>query len=46
LVSISFGITGLPLLVYGQSSSGKAGSNNGDLKKQTNGGALQLLFIM
>src|SRR5919198_672208 len=38
-VGISFGIIGLPLLVYGQTSSGKAGSN-GDMKKQTSGGAL------
>ena len=36
---ISFGIIGSPLLVYGQTSSGKAGTN-GDLKKQTNGGSL------
>ena len=42
--SISFGIIGLPLLVYGQTSpSDKAGSN-GDLKKQTSGGALDVVL--
>lgn len=41
--SISFGIIGLPLLVYGQASD-KAGSNNtSDLKKQTNGGSLGIM---
>jgi hypothetical protein len=39
---ISFGILGLPLLVYGQASD-KAGSNNDDLKKQTNGGSLDVM---
>jgi hypothetical protein len=33
------------LLVYGQPSSDKAGSNNnGDLKKQTSGGALSIVI--
>ena len=40
---ICFGIIGSPSLVYGQTSSGKAGSNNGDLKKQTNGGSLGVM---
>jgi hypothetical protein len=39
---IPFGILGLPLLVYGQASD-KAGSNNDDLKKQTNGGSLDVM---
>ena len=39
---ISFSILGLPLLVYGQASD-KAGSNNDDLKKQTNGGSLDVM---
>ena len=41
---ICFGILGLPLLVYGQASD-KAGSNNNnaDLKKQTNGGSLDVM---
>jgi hypothetical protein len=44
-MGISFGIIGLPLFVYGQSSSsGKAGSNNGDLKKQTSGGSLGVVI--
>ena len=42
-VGISFGIIGFPLLVYAQTSSGKVGSNNGNLKKQTSGGALGVL---
>ena len=43
---MSFAIIELPLLVYGQPSSNKAGSNdnnNGDLKKQTNGGSLGVM---
>jgi hypothetical protein len=43
VAGIYFGITGLPLLVYGQTSSGKA-SINGDLKKQTSGGALGVVI--
>lgn len=41
---ISFIIIGFPLLVYGQTTSGKAGSNNGDLKQQTSGGALGVVI--
>lgn len=41
---MSFAIVGLPLLVYGQPSSDKAGNNNNsDLKKQTNGGSLGVM---
>ena len=40
---ICFGIIESPLLVYGQTSSGKAGTN-GDLKKQTNGGSLSVVL--
>ena len=43
-IGMSFAVIGLPLLVYGQPSLDKAGSNNrGDLKKQTSGGALGVL---
>jgi hypothetical protein len=47
--SMSFVIVGLPLLVYGQPSLDKAGSNNNnnnnsDLKKQTNGGSLGVML--
>jgi len=39
-----FSIAWMPLLVYGQtSSSGKAGSN-GNIKKQTSGGAIDILL--
>ena len=41
---MSFAIVGLPLIVYGQPSSDKAGNNNNsDLKKQTNGGSLGVM---
>ena len=42
-VGISFGTIELPLLVYSQTSDND-GSNNGDLKKQTSGGALGVLI--
>jgi hypothetical protein len=42
--TVSVGIIEFPLLVYGQTSSDKNGDNNGDLKKQTSGGALSVFI--
>jgi hypothetical protein len=41
---ISFSIVGLPLLVYGQSSSSGKASSNGGMKKQTSGGAIDVIL--